>query len=106
MIMRLNNESFEAMYCRKENVLTQRILPKKIYFSVHFCKKKCTRVCNIFFICTFRNCCNLIESIMAATHSRRLIDCCFALIILVFLLSGCVSLFPVDTFVIGSAGRK
>lgn len=37
--MRLNNESFDAMYCRKENVLTQKMSTKKIYFSVDFCKK-------------------------------------------------------------------
>lgn len=49
----------------------------------------------------------VIESISADTHFHKLIDLFFlALISLVFLLSGCVSIFPVDTFVIGNVGRK
>lgn len=50
---------------------------------------------------------NIIESISADTHFHKLIDLFFlALISLVFSLSGCVSIFPVDTFVIGNVGRK
>lgn len=39
MIMRLNNESFEAMYCRTENDLTQRISIDKNLLFCTYCKK-------------------------------------------------------------------
>lgn len=49
MIMRLNNESFEAMYCRKENVLTQRILPQKKSTFLYISVKKNVQEFAIFF---------------------------------------------------------
>lgn len=40
MIMRLNNESFEAMYCRTENDLTQRISIEKNSTFLYISAKK------------------------------------------------------------------
>lgn len=48
MIMRRNNESFEAMYCRTENDLTQRISIEKNSTFLYISAKRCTRVNKIF----------------------------------------------------------
>lgn len=49
MIMRLNNESFEAMYCRTENDLTQRIsIDKNLLFCTFL--QKDVRESTTFFI--------------------------------------------------------
>lgn len=48
MIMRLNNQSFEAMYCRTENDLTQRISIEKNSTFLYISAKRCTRVNKIF----------------------------------------------------------
>lgn len=51
MIMRLNNESFEAMYCCTENDLTQRIsIDKNLLFCTFL--QKDVRESTKFFICT------------------------------------------------------
>lgn len=52
MIMRLNNESFEAMYCRTENDLTQRISIEKNLLFCAFLQKD-VRESTTFFICIF-----------------------------------------------------
>lgn len=52
MIMRLNNESFEAMYCRTENDLTQKIsIDKNLLFCTFL--QKDVRESTKFFICIF-----------------------------------------------------
>lgn len=108
--MRLNNESFEAMYCCTENDLTQRIsIDKNLLFCTFLQKdvRESKKISFVYFFKCWETSRKVIESISADTHFHKLIDLFFlALISLVFSLSGCVSIFPVDTFVIGNVGRK
>lgn len=54
MIMRLNNESFEAMYCRTENDLTQRISIDKNLLFCTFLQKDVRESKKISFVYFFK----------------------------------------------------
>lgn len=79
--MRLNNESFEAMYCRTENDLTQRISIEKnstfLYISAKKMYESQQNFSFVYFFKCWETSRKVIESISADTHFHKLIDLFF-----------------------------